>query len=103
MTLRVDLNCDMAESFGVRYAPHVWGSGVALAAALQLLAVLPAFTPPSLAAEEPMLELDQTEHPIRQALLAEPLRYEGGEVAVPSGPGLGIEIDRQALKHFAVA
>jgi len=51
---------DMAAACGLRYAPHVWGSGVALAAALQLLAVLPAFTPPSLNPAEPMLEFDRT-------------------------------------------
>ena len=32
---------DMAEAFGVRYNPHVWGTGIAIAASLQLLAVLP--------------------------------------------------------------
>src|ERR1700722_18507191 len=32
---------DMASAFGVRVNPHVWGTGVALAASLQLLAVLP--------------------------------------------------------------
>ena len=32
---------DMAAAFGVRYVPHVWGTGIALAASLQLLAVLP--------------------------------------------------------------
>ena len=36
---------DMAEAFGVRYNPHVWGTGIAIAAALQLLAVLPATSP----------------------------------------------------------
>src|SRR5215471_14659792 len=56
---------DMAAAHGVRYVPHVWGTGVALAAALQLLAVLPSATPPSLNPVEPMLEFDRTEHPIR--------------------------------------
>ena len=32
---------DMAAAFGVRCVPHVWGTGVGLATALQLLAVLP--------------------------------------------------------------
>ena len=36
---------DMAEAFGVRYNPHVWGTGIAIAASLQLLAVLPSHTP----------------------------------------------------------
>ena len=31
----------MAETFGVRCVPHVWGTGIAIAAALQFLAVLP--------------------------------------------------------------
>jgi D-galactarolactone cycloisomerase len=91
---------DMAAAFGIRYAPHVWGTGVALAAALQLLAVLPAWTPPSLRPAEPMLEFDRTEHPLRQALLATPIEHKHGVVAVPEGPGLGIEIDREALQRF---
>jgi D-galactarolactone cycloisomerase len=91
---------DMAAAFGVRYVPHCWGTGVALAAALQLIAVLP-HSPASLNPVEPMLELDRTEHPIRDAILADPIRHEKGVVAIPQGPGLGIEIDRRALAAFA--
>ena len=93
---------DMAAAHSVRYVPHVWGTGVALAAALQLLAVLPALTPPSLNPLEPMLEFDRTEHPIRAALLTTPIEHQNGRVAVPDGPGLGIEIDRAALERFRV-
>jgi D-galactarolactone cycloisomerase len=93
---------DMALAYGLRYVPHVWGSGVALAAALQLLAVLPAFTPPSLNPLEPMLEFDRTEHPIRPALLTIPIEHTRGRVAVPQGPGLGIDINRAALDRFRV-
>ena len=92
---------DMAEAFGVRYNPHVWGTGIAIAASLQLLAVLPSHTPTSLNPIEPMLEFDRTEHPIRQALLTHPIEHLKGVVGVPEGPGLGIEIDRAALKRFA--
>ena len=90
---------DMAAAFGVRYIPHVWGTGIALAAALQLLAVLP-HSPSSLNPTEPMLEFDRTEHPIRQAILAQPIDHDGGIVKVPDGPGLGIEIDRTALERL---
>ena len=89
----------MANAHGVRYVPHVWGTGVALAAALQLLAVLP-HNPPCLHPEKPLLEFDRTEHPIRQAILAEPIEHERGIVKVPNGPGLGVEIDRAALARF---
>jgi len=93
---------DMAEAFGIRYNPHVWGTGIAIAASLQLLAVLPPHTPLSLKPAEPMLEFDRTEHPIRQAILTSPIEHRGGVVQVPDGPGLGIEVDRKVLNRFAM-
>ena len=89
----------MANAHGVRYVPHVWGTGVALAAALQLLAVLPD-NPPCLRPEQPLLELDRTAHPIRQAILVKPIEHERGVVRIPEGPGLGVEVDRAALERF---
>lgn len=90
---------DMAMAFGVRYVPHVWGTGIALAASLQLLAVLP-HTPLRRTPWEPILEFDRSEHPFRQAVLKTPLEHEGGMVRIPTAPGLGIEIDREALARF---
>lgn len=92
---------DMASAFGIRYIPHVWGTGVGLSAALQLLAVLP-HTPPRFTPREPLLEFDRTEHAFRQAILTQPLEHENGWVAIPDGPGLGIEIDRDTLRRFSV-
>jgi D-galactarolactone cycloisomerase len=92
---------DMAEAFGIRYNPHVWGTGIAIAASLQLLAVLSPHTPLSLKPAEPLLEFDRTEHPIRQAILTSPIEHRDGVVQVPDGPGLGIEVDRDALTRFA--
>jgi D-galactarolactone cycloisomerase len=94
---------DMSEAFGVRYNPHVWGTGIAIAASLQLLALLPPHTPPSLSPLEPLLEFDRTEHPIRQAILREPIEHVRGVVRVPDGPGLGIEVDQKAVARFAVS
>jgi D-galactarolactone cycloisomerase len=94
---------DMAEAFGIRYNPHVWGTGIAIAASLQLLAVLPPHTPLSLEPVEPLLEFDRTEHPIRQAILTSPIEHRGGVVQVPDGPGLCIEVDRKALNRFAAS
>jgi D-galactarolactone cycloisomerase len=93
---------DMAEAFGVRYNPHVWGTGIAIAASLQLLAVLPTHTPNSLSPLEPLLEFDRTEHPIRQSLLVRPIEHENGIVRIPDGPGLGIEVNRDMVARFAV-
>ncbi len=93
---------DMANAFGVRVVPHVWGSAIGLAAALQLLAVLPR-NPPGRRPLEPMLEFDRSEHPFRQAIVTAPIEHENGVVRIPDGPGLGIEIDRAGLERFRVA
>src|SRR5690242_13416688 len=84
----------------IRVNPHVWGTGVALAASLQLIAALP-HNPPGLHPVEPLLEFDRSEHPIRMAVLQEPIEQRDGWVEIPQGPGLGIAIDRAALAHFA--
>ncbi len=91
---------DMAVAHGIRYVPHVWGTGIALAAALQLIAVLPA-NPPRRTPREPILEFDRSEHPFRQAILTAPLEHRRGVVAIPDGPGLGVDVDRGALRRFA--
>jgi D-galactarolactone cycloisomerase len=93
---------DMASAFGVRVNPHVWGTGVALAASLQLIACLP-HNPPGLYPIEPLLEFDQSEHPIRMAVIAEPIVQKDGWVEIPDRPGLGIEIDRATLATFKAA
>jgi D-galactarolactone cycloisomerase len=90
---------DMAAAFGVRCIPHCWGTGVAVAAALQVLAVIP-HTPPGLHPVEPLLEFDRSEHPYRMAILTRPIAPRDGRVAVPDGPGLGIEIDRATLERY---
>lgn len=90
---------DMASAFGLRVNPHVWGTGVALAASLHLLAVIPD-NPPGLFPRAPLLELDRSPHPVRDALLVEPIPLRQGRVAVPEKPGLGIAIDREALAFF---
>ena len=90
----------LAEVHGVRVVPHVWGTGVAVAAALHALAALPP-QPGRHAPREPWLEFDRTPHPYRMAVLAEPIEHRAGRVAVPEGPGLGVEVDRAALAAFA--
>ncbi|WP_144798997.1 mandelate racemase/muconate lactonizing enzyme family protein [Halorubrum depositum] len=84
---------ETADAAGVATYPHVFGSAVALAASLQLLATLPG---------SPRLEFDRTPNPIREGLAVDPIRNEGTEVPVPDGPGLGIEIDPETLAEFRI-
>ena len=86
---------------------HVWGSAIAVATNLQLLAAMPSI-PGGMFAWEPLLEFDTTDNRFRDGLLVEPLeirrqvKASGGYVDVPTGPGLGAEPDRDFIKHHEV-
>lgn len=91
----------IAQSHGVQVNPHVWGSAIAQAASLQFIAAIPV-AHYSLYAQEPILEYDRSSHPFRQHLITKPLQQAGGWVEIPSGPGLGVEIDRTVLDKFRI-
>jgi hypothetical protein len=50
-----------------------------------------------------MLEFDQTQHPIRQAILTRPIEHVGGIVRVADGPGLGIEVIGRTEQRLSIA
>ncbi|WP_299664485.1 mandelate racemase/muconate lactonizing enzyme family protein [uncultured Ruegeria sp.] len=85
---------------------HVWGSAVAVATNMHLLAAMPPL-PGGLFPWEPMLEFDTTDNKFRDELLSEPLNIQtqvastGGFAAIPNGPGLGVEPDRDFIKHYS--
>ena len=91
----------LAQANGVMVNPHVWGSAIAQAASLQLLAWLPV-THHSLFAAEPILEYDLSSHPFRQDLITEPVIMQNGVVQVPNGPGLGIEVRMDTIEQHRV-
>ena len=91
----------LAQANGVMVNPHVWGSAIAQAASLQLLAWLPV-THHSLFAAEPILEYDLSSHPFRQDLVTEPVIMQNGIVQVPNGPGLGIEVRMDTIEQHRV-
>jgi D-galactarolactone cycloisomerase len=94
----------LTTSFGVLTVPHVWGSGVAVAAALQALATAPPvpFTASVVPLQnEPMIEYDRTHNPLRDDLLVQGFTLADGALAVPTGPGLGIEIDEDQLRRYS--
>ena len=83
----------LAHAHGVQVNPHVWGSAVAQAASLQVMAAIPV-THHSLFASQPVLEYDRSAHPFRRQLVAEPMEIVDGVVPIPKTPGLGIEVER---------
>ena len=92
----------LASAHGVECVPHAWGSVIGLAATLQFLAALPD-QPPSFRPMPPLLEFEQCENPFRDHLSVEPIVQQRGKVQIPTGPGLGIEIDRSILDRYRVA
>ncbi|EFL88616.1 mandelate racemase/muconate lactonizing enzyme family protein [Ahrensia sp. R2A130] len=88
-----------AETSGIRVVPHVWGTGVNVAASLHMLATIPP-QPGRHSSRDPWLEFDQTPHAYRMAVLQDPITQTAGRVAVPDKPGLGVEIDRHVLEEF---
>jgi D-galactarolactone cycloisomerase len=91
---------ELAALQGRACVPHAWGGAVSIAATLQLLAVLPEPTEVD-GIFGTLIEWDLFENPIRTDLLAEPLLVEAGAVAIPAGPGLGIEIDETVVHRLA--
>ncbi len=92
---------ELAQLAGIRCIPHCWGGDILIAATVQLLALL--YDPHwGLPTDTPMLELDQSENPWRDGLAVEPLRMQDGFMEVPTKPGLGIEVDEEVVKQYAV-
>lgn len=87
---------------------HVWGSAIAVATNLQLLAAMPSL-PGGLHPWEPMLECDTTDNKFRDQLLTEPLDIQGqvkandGRVIIPTGSGIGVVPDRDFINHYSIS
>jgi len=93
----------IAQSRGVMAIPHVWGSGIALAATLHAIVNIPCFpytANPVPLQNEPVIEYDRNPNPLRDCLLNEEIRFEDGKLRVPEKPGLGVSVNQDMLKDF---
>jgi galactonate dehydratase len=77
----------MAETYYTRVAPHNPNGPVATAASLQLGACLPNFCILEYALNQPW----------RDQVIMEPLEIVNGYVALPTKPGLGVELNLEAI------
>jgi len=89
---------ELAAAHRTRYAPHVgWSGALCVAASLQLAAAAEAFW---------SFECMVYRNPLRQSLTNETVgdasQLVDGELPVPMGPGLGVTIDRDRLRDFAI-
>jgi D-galactarolactone cycloisomerase len=89
----------LAQAWHITLTPHVWASGIGLAASLQFLATIPP-APLALNPIEPMLEYDQSAHPFRQDLIFGAITMQDGKVKIPTEPGIGVEINREIIERY---
>jgi len=80
----VRLIAGMAEAYYASIAPHNPMGPIALAAGLQIAASIPNF-------------LCQEQSSLGEGYIKNPFKVENGYVAVPTGPGLGVELDEEQL------
>src|SRR6266566_2278732 len=92
---------ELARLSGIQAIPHSWNGAITEAASLHIASLLP---DPTLmpGVEAPLLEYDTTENPFIEGGLREPFRMHDGRIDVPTGPGLGIELDEEWLEGHAV-
>ncbi|HET6945843.1 MAG TPA: mandelate racemase/muconate lactonizing enzyme family protein [Gaiellaceae bacterium] len=89
--------CDLAAERGRLIVPHGWKTGITIAATAHLAAVTP---------HMPFFEFvpqEVAESALRRELVQDELTLVDGRLALPSRPGLGIELNRDALERFAAA
>jgi len=87
----------MAGSKGLTVIPHLWKTGISVAAATHFAAVTP---------HCPYIEYlpaDLSESSLRQQLLVGEPAMTDGTLGLPAGPGLGVDLDRSALQRFSAA
>jgi D-galactarolactone cycloisomerase len=93
---------EMARLWSVQCVPHCWSGVIGIAATLQLLSLLPDATFGH-SSDQPMLEHDLLENPFREELSPRPFQINAqGFVEIPTGPGLGIEINEEIVRKYLV-
>jgi L-alanine-DL-glutamate epimerase-like enolase superfamily enzyme len=84
-----------AERAGIDVCPHAWLTDLLTSASLHYNAVLP---------RSLFLEYNVCENPMLREIIANPVTMDpDGTIAVPDGPGLGIDINETAVRRFRVA
>jgi L-alanine-DL-glutamate epimerase-like enolase superfamily enzyme len=84
---------DFADANSVRWVPHNWSTAINTAASLQLAASSP---------KGFLLEFKQEPNPLVTELSKHPFSIENGALNVPDTPGLGIDINLDAIEKYRV-
>src|SRR5205085_4427119 len=86
--------CALAAANDRLVVPHAWKTGISVAVAAHLAMVTP---------HMPFFEFlpaELCESRLRKELTVDELVFQNGTLRPPARPGLGIELDRDALEEF---
>jgi L-alanine-DL-glutamate epimerase-like enolase superfamily enzyme len=86
--------CQLAADHGRLVVPHCWKSAIGITASAHLAVASPVC---------PYIEFlpaELSESPIRTSLVRDELAVVDGTIALPTKPGLGIELNRDALERY---
>jgi L-alanine-DL-glutamate epimerase-like enolase superfamily enzyme len=83
----------LASAYNLRLAPHLWAGAPAFAAGMHVAAAAPAGF---------ILEYSLGANPMLQDLVEEKFSVKDGMVDIPERPGLGLTIDQDFVKRYAV-
>jgi L-alanine-DL-glutamate epimerase-like enolase superfamily enzyme len=89
--------CELAKERGLTVVPHLWKTGISIAAAAHMAAATPhcAFIE--------FLPAELSESSLRKDLLTQELHMIDGKIPLPARPGFGVELNREALGRFKEA
>lgn len=76
---------------GRTYCPHWLAGGLGLLHSANILAAV---------GGDGLLEMDVNPNPLRDAVIGDALKVGDGHVRLPDGPGLGVEIDPEAMARW---
>lgn len=93
----------LAAMNNLRVAPNGFGGAVNWAATLHYVTSLPISPFTSNVPYPNMIEYHVGHNPFFETMLKTPFDIRNGEISVPTGPGLGVEIDFAAIEQYAVA
>ena len=84
----------LERSSAVQIVPHCFSTAILVAASLHFVATLDRPT---------WSEFSVADSPLVNGILSEPFVLEDGRLSVPTGPGLGIEIDDELIDRLRIA
>jgi D-galactarolactone cycloisomerase len=89
----------LASTHGVEIVPHTWGTGIAFHAAMHFIANLEP-VPGRMHNPDFYIEYDRTENGLRDSLTSPVIEMVDGFTEIPQRPGLGIEVNEDALQRY---